>query len=408
MEPTRRLVIIGNSIAASCLLDELVDAGSSDFEITVIGQENMLAYNRVMLPVVLSGEKTLEQISLHDAQWYSDNNIQCVLAQTITAVDRDRQVVIDTHGGETPYDQLVFATGAATRDIPITGHTLPGVMAFRDMADVDTLRSIATNGCKVVVLGGGLLGLEAAASMSGNGAEVTLVHRNTHIMNRQLDAQAGQLLQSELESRGITIKLGHAPEAVLGEDCVEAVQLANGERIAADVVIQAAGISPRYSLAKDAGLDCRHAILVNDQMRTSDDKVFALGECCEHDGTTIGLVAPIRQHAAVLAQVLLGETQAAYAPSATATQLKVSGVQLFSAGDIHADENTEELEFFAPALSDQLPSSYRKIFINNNCIRGVVMYGDTSDSNWYFDLLQAGTDVSAIREQLLFGQAFCA
>lgn len=404
----KTLAIVGNGIAAGSLLSEIQRLGG-EFKAIVFGDEPTPAYNRVLLSSVLAGDQSMDDIALQADDWYREQNIECKLGTRIESIDTSNKILHCQHGESTPYDLLVLATGARSRCLDIPGTTLPGVLAFRTVADAEQLQDVASKHGKTVVLGGGLLGLEAAAGLAGHGADVTLVHRNDYLMNRQLDKTSATLLQQALEQRGIKFELGDAPNALLGTDTVEAVQLASGKTLEANCVVQAAGITPNIELANNAGIHCQHGIVVDDQMRTDINGVYALGECCEHQDKTIGLVAPIKEQAEVLARVLCGDEQAVYSAKSTATQLKVSGIHLFSAGDLSPRDTTaEEIVFSSPAESNTQDASYRKLIIHNNRLCGVVLYGDTSDSHWYFEQLQAGNDISERRENLLFGQAFCA
>jgi len=404
----KRLAIVGNGIAAGSLLSEIQKNGGQ-FETVVFGDEATPAYNRVLLSSVLAGEMSLQDISLQQDDWYQQHNIQCKLGTRIESINTELKVLHCQNGESYHYDVLVLATGAQSRCIDIPGTHLPGVIAFRTAADAKQLQEIANSDRKTVVLGGGLLGLEAAAGLAQHGADVALVHRNDYLMNRQLDKTSAKLLQQALEQRGVKFVLGDAPTALLGSDKVDAVQLNSGLCIEASCVVQAAGITPNTALAMQSGIECKHGILVDDQMQSKINDIYALGECCEHQNKTIGLVAPIREQADVLARVLCGDPQAAYAAKSTATQLKVSGIHLFSAGDLTpADSDAEEIVLSNPATTGIKDTSYRKLIISNNRLSGIVLYGDTSDSHWYFEQLQAGNDISNNRESLLFGQAFCA
>ena len=408
----KKLLVIGNGIATGALLQELQELqqlGSDRFEITVFGDEASPAYNRVLLSNVLAGEESPENIALQSELWYQQHNITRVLATRIVSIDKDKQAVTCQHGKAYPYDLLVLATGARSRVLEIPGNQLDGVVSFRSLADAERLQKVANSATKTVVLGGGLLGLEAAAGLAKHGADVTVVHRNKYLMNRQLDIHAANLLQEELARKGVKFQLGRTPTAVTGTTEVEGVRLDNNELLEAGCVVQAAGITANTSLAQASDIPSRKGILVNRYLQTAVKSVYALGECCEHKGQTVGLVAPIRDQAKVLARVLHGDRTLAYRAKATATQLKVSGIQLFSAGELTAHKfPAEEIILRAPSPSDGYSTSYRKLLIRNNQVAGVVLFGDISDSQWYFEKLQAGNDIAPYREDLLFGQAFCA
>ena len=404
-----KLLIIGNGIATGALLQELQQLGTNRFEITVFGDEAVPAYNRVLLSNVLAGEESAENIALQSEHWYQQNNITRVLATRIVSIDKEKQAIICQHGNTYAYDLLVLATGACSRLLDIPGKQLEGVLPFRTLADAEQLQQVAQSTTKTVVLGGGLLGLEAAAGLASRGSDVTVVHRNSYLMNRQLDSHAANLLQEELARKGVQFRLGRTPTALTGTTKVETVQLDNGETLQAGCVVQAAGITPNVSLARSCDIPCREGVLVNRYLQTAVKAVYALGECCEHKGKTVGLVAPIRDQSKVLARVLHGDRTLAYRAKATATQLKVSGIQLFSAGELTVQkEPADEIYLSAPSPSNSYSTSYRKLLIRNNQVAGVVLFGDISDSQWYFEKLQAGNDIANLREDLLFGQAFCA
>ncbi|MFT7596307.1 MAG: nitrite reductase (NADH) large subunit [Paracoccaceae bacterium] len=396
----QKLVVIGAGMASGRALEQLFESDPDAFDVTLFGAEPRGNYNRIMLSPVLSGEKTYAEIVTHDADWYAENNVTCRFGETVTGIDRDRKVVV-TPQGETPYDKLIIATGSAPFIIPIPGKDLPGVLAYRDLDDVQKMQKIAAKpGAKAVVIGGGLLGLEAAAGLQMQGMDVTVIHLMSHLMERQLDPAAGYLLRKELEGRGITVHCQGATKAILGEDHAEAVLLEDGTVYGADLVVMAVGIRPEVRLATDAHLVVERGIVVNDQMQTSDPDILAFGECVEHDGIIYGLVAPIYDMARVAAKTLLGQA-AAYNGSTTSTKLKVTGVDLFSAGDFAEAPDREDIVFRDPGRG-----VYKRLVLLENRIIGAVMYGDTTDGNWFFGQLKAGADISDMRDTLIFGPAF--
>lgn len=397
---TKKLVIIGAGMASGKMLEELFDLDPNAYDITLFGAEPHGNYNRIMLSPVLSGEKTFGEIITHDANWYKENNVNCRFGETITKIDRVKKQVISSKGA-TDYDKLVIATGSASFFIPVQGNDLENVIGFRDYDDVEKMLEVAKkqNG-KAVVIGGGLLGLEAAAALNEQGMDVSVLHLMGHLMERQLDAAAGYLLQKELESRGIKVVCNAHTKAIVGDDKVEAVLLDDGSFFDADMVVMAVGIRPETRLAVEAGIRVERGIVVNDEMLTSNDDIFALGECVEHDNIVYGLVAPLYSMAKVLAKTLLNQ-QAKFIAPFVSTKLKVTGVDLFSVGDFSLNDGCEEIIFRDPARG-----IYKCIILQNNKITGVVMYGDTVDSGWFFDKLKSGEDISEIRNNLIYGAAF--
>jgi nitrite reductase [NAD(P)H] large subunit len=397
---TRKLVVIGAGMASGQMLESLTGIAPDAYDITLFGAEPRGNYNRIMLSPVLAGEKSYDEIVTHDAAWYRDQGITCRFGEPVVKIDRSQKHIVSA-AGVTPYDKLVIATGSASFIIPVSGNDLPGVIGFRDMDDVEQMLAAARKpGGKAVIIGGGLLGLEAAAALNGQGMEVTVLHLMGNLMERQLDPAAGYLLQKELESRGITVICKAFTKAILGKEHVDAVLLEDGTILGADLVVMAAGIRPETRVATDAGLHVERGIVVDDAMQTSDPDILAVGECVEHNETVYGLVAPLFDMAKVLAQSLIDEP-AAFVPPAVSTKLKVTGVDLFSVGDFAEGEGREDIVFRDPARG-----IYKRIILRDDKIIGVVMYGDTSDSSWFFAKLKAGEDIGDIRDTLIFGPAF--
>ena len=396
---TQKLVIIGAGMASGRVLEHLTDIAPDAFDITLFNGEPRGNYNRIMLSPVLSGDKTYADIITHDDAWYASRRIKTRFGEHVTRIDRDRKVVI-SKSGETPYDDLIIATGSAPFIIPVPGKNLPGVVTYRDLEDTNAMIAAAKPGAKAVVIGGGLLGLEAAAGMQMRGMQVVVIHIMGHLMERQLDPAAGYLLQKSLESRGMKIHCKGATKAILGTDRVEAVLLEDGTVYDADIVCMAVGIRPEVRLATDAPLDIGRGITVNDQMQTSDPAIWAVGECIEHNQQLFGLVAPLYDQARVLAQSLLGEV-AAFRPVQTATKLKVTGCDLFSAGDFADGPGREDIVFRDPARG-----IYKRLVIEGDQLIGAVMYGDTADGNWFFGLIKDATNITPMRNTLIFGPAY--
>ena len=396
----QKLVVIGAGMASGRMLEHLFEADPEAYEVTLFNAEPRGNYNRIMLSPVLSGEKSFEEIVTHDDAWYAANKVTTRFGETVTGIDRARKVVIGANG-EVPYDRLVIATGSAPFIIPCPGHKLPGVVAYRDLEDTNAMvEASARPGAQAVVIGGGLLGLEAAAGLRLRGMEVTVLHLMGHLMERQLDEAAGYLLQKDLERRGIKVICRASTKEIRGTDRVEEVLLEDGTELPADIVVMAVGIRPAVQLGKDAGLEMGRAIVVDASLRTSDPDIYAVGECVEYQGNLFGLVAPLYDQAKVLAKSLLGEEDT-FKVRQLSTKLKVTGCDLFSAGDFADGPTREDIVFRDPARG-----VYKRLVLEDDALVGAVFYGDTADSNWFFGLIQSGEDVSAMRDTLIFGPAY--
>jgi nitrite reductase (NADH) large subunit len=396
---TQKLIIIGAGMATGRALEHLLDA-DGDFDVTLFNTEPRGNYNRIMLSPVLSGEKTYDEIVTHTPEWYEENGVTCRFGEKISQIDRAAKTVTADNGDVLPYDKLLFGTGSNPFIIPLPGHDLEGVIAYRDLEDTQRMMGLG-KGNKCVVIGGGLLGLEAAAGMAARGVDVTVIHIMPHLMERQLDEAAGYLLRKALVDKNITVKCSANSKEILGENGkVKALLLDDGTELPCDLLVMAVGIRPNTQLAADTGLAVGKGIHVDDQMRTSDDDILAVGECVEHDGAIFGLVAPLYDQAKVVAKTLLGE-DAAFVQKELSTKLKVTGCDLFSAGDFAEGEGREDIVFRDPARG-----VYRRLVIEGNCIIGAVMYGDTADSNWFFGLIRDKTDIADMRDTLIFGPAY--
>ena len=394
------LVLIGNGMAGVRTLEEILKLDADRYNITVFGEEPYGNYNRMMLSPVLASEKTIAEIMLNDEQWYVDNNITLHKGKKIDAIDRAKQMVTASDGTQAHYDRLILATGSMPFMLPLPGADKEGVIAFRDINDVDTMLDATKNYPKAVIIGGGLLGLEAAYGLMKQGMEVTVVHLGATLMDRQLDTNASQLLQKSLEERGMKFLMEHSSAEILGDKRVSGLKFDDGTVAEADLLVMAVGIKPNIELAQSCGIYCERGIVVNDTMQTYDPKIYAMGECVQHRGIAYGLVAPLFEQAKVAANHLVEYGIASYTGSVTSTKLKVTGIELFSAGDFVGDDSTEEIVF-----KDEANGAYKKIVLADNRIQGAVLYGDTVDGSWYFQLMKDGTDVSAFRDTLLFGQA---
>jgi nitrite reductase (NADH) large subunit len=392
------LVIVGNGMAAARLVDELAKVALGRYAVAVIGDEPRLAYNRVLLSSVLAGETASHEIELKPANWWRDRGVTLKYGCAVGEVDVGRRELKIANEESVHFSKLVLATGSNPLRLNVPGVELSGVHTFRDSRDVDLLLTLAAGKKRVVVVGGGLLGLEAAYGLAKAGAPVTLLHLTGRLMDRQLDASAGALLKSLVEKKGIKVLLNASTVRIIGESRVEGVELNDGQRIEADAVILAAGIRPNIALAKEAGIPVNRGIIVNDQLQTGSDGIFALGECAEHRGICYGLVEPAYEQAKVLAQHLAGRS-AAYGGSVTATNLKVSGVGVFSAGEFMGSDRSE-----AVVLSDFRRGIYKKLVIEDGRLIGAVLVGDTSDALWYLGLIRNRENIAAVRQDMMFGR----
>ena len=393
------LVIVGNGMAAVRLVDELTKIALGRYAIAVIGEEPRLAYNRVLLSSVLAGETASHDIELQPANWWRDRGVTLKYGCRITGIDVGRRELKIANEESIAFSNLVLATGSTPLRLDVRGADLAGVHTFRDSRDVDLLLSLAAQKKRVVVVGGGLLGLEAAYGLARSGGPVTLIHLMDRLMERQLDAPAAALLKSLVERKGIKVLLGANTARIHGESRVEGVELADGRRIDADAVVFAAGIRPNVALAKDAGIPVNRGVLVDDTLQTGVPDIFALGECAEHRGICYGLVEPAYEQARVLARHLAGKT-AAYGGSVVATNLKVSGVSVFSVGDFMGAEGSEAI-----VLNDLQGGTYKKLVIADGCLTGAVLVGDVADALWYLELIRGRQPIARIRKDMMFGRA---
>jgi nitrite reductase (NADH) large subunit len=398
---TQKLVIIGNGMAPGRMLEHLLETAPDDYSITIFNAEPRVNYDRIMLSPVLSGEKTFEEIIIHGDGWYIQNNITLYKGHKIVAIDREAKTVTSDQGVTEPYDKLVIATGSNPFIIPVPGANLPGVLSYRDLDDVQAMMLAAQARSKAIVIGGGLLGLEAAAGLKEQGMDVTVIHVMPTLMERQLDASAGYLLQKQLEDRGIKVMTKANTKQIVGEKRVEGIELADGTIIPATLIVMAVGIRPNSAMAKEAGIEVNRGIVVTDFMQTSDSDIYSLGECAEVGGQVYGLVAPLYDMARVLAARLTGDTEAVFKPVDTPTKLKVTGINLFSLGDFAEGEDRQEI-----VLRDASAGVYKRVVLKDNKIIGTVLYGETADGAWFNDLKKKQTDITEMRDTLIFGQAY--
>ncbi len=406
-----KLVMVGNGMAGVRTLEELLRLAPGLYDITVFGAEPHPNYNRILLSPVLAGEQTLDEIILNPLSWYDAHGITLHLGCPVTHIDRVRRQVVAADGTTAPYDRLLIATGSTPFVPPVPGKELAGVLAYRDIADTQAMIDAATRYRQAVVIGGGLLGLEAANGLMQRGMQVTVVHLSDTLLERQLDREASALLRRSLAERGLQFMLGAQTQALLGHDAgpsagrVRAVQLMDsaGRRVElpADLVVVAAGVRPNTALADAAGLLCQRGIVVTDTLQSvTDPRIYAVGECAAHRGIAYGLVAPLFEQGKVCATHLAQMGVGRYLGSSVSTKLKVTGIDLFSAGDFSGGPGTEEI-----TLSDPHTGVYKKLVIRGDRLVGACLYGDTADGSWYFQLLREGRTIAGIRDQLMFGEA---
>ncbi|TAL19347.1 MAG: NAD(P)/FAD-dependent oxidoreductase, partial [Aquabacterium sp.] len=401
-----KLVMIGNGMAGVRTLEELIKLAPDLYEITVFGAEPHPNYNRILLSPVLAGEQTLDEIILNPLSWYEENNVKLHAGKKVVGVDRKRRIVQADDGTEAEYDRLLIATGSNPFILPVPGKDLDGVIAYRDIADTNTMIETAKTHKHAVVIGGGLLGLEAANGLMLRGMQVTVVHIMPWLMERQLDDVAGKMLQKSLEDRGLNFLIGAQTQELVGDGPdgksgrVKSVRFKDGTEVPADLVVMAAGIRPNTELAEKIGLHCNRGIVVTDTMQTvTDPRIYSVGECASHRGIAYGLVAPLFEQGKVCANHLAEFGIGRYTGSQTSTKLKVTGIDLFSAGEFMGGKDTEEV-----VLSDPFGGVYKKLVIKNDKLVGACLYGDTADGSWYFSLLREGRSVKDLRDKLMFGE----
>jgi len=393
-----RLVVAGNGMAGMRTVEELLKLGVADrFQITVFGAEPRGNYNRILLSPVLAGEQQADDIMLHRPGWYTRRGITLRSGDPILEIDRKRRVVRARSGAVASYDRLLIATGSDPIMLPLPGRELPGVVTFRDLDDVNKMLERTGGDRRAVVIGGGLLGLEAAHGLSQRGMHVTVVHLMDTLMERQLDAPAGALLKAALEKRGIEFRMRARTQRIIGPGRVTAVEFENGESVPADLVVMAVGVRPNIELAKRAYLACDRGILVDDTLQTYDPAIYAVGECVQHRRQTFGLVAPLWEQARICAQHIAEIGVSRFSGAINATQLKVSGIEVFSAGDFSEQPNRESI-----VLSDKRRGIYKRIVFEGNKVCGAVLFGDVREAAKLRDLIAGGIDVGAIRNELLF------
>ncbi|MES9990017.1 MAG: nitrite reductase large subunit NirB [Candidatus Thiodiazotropha endolucinida] len=397
----QKLVLIGNGMAGIRTIEELLKLDeSANYEITVFGEEPHTNYNRILLSPVLAGEQKFDDIILNPPEWYNDNGITLHSGDPVTEIDRIHNRVVTASGISMEYDRLIIATGSRPFMLPIPGADLDGVLGFRDIEDVEKMLEVANSHNKAVVIGGGLLGLEAANALMKQGMQVSVVHLMNSLMENQLDMPAADLLKASLEEKGLNFLLEKNTKEITGSNRVTGITFTDGEHLEADLVIMAVGIRPNIDLAKTSGIHCERGILVSDTMQTFDPSIYAVGECVQHRDVCYGLVAPLFEQAKVCANHLANLGYGRYEGSVTSTKLKVTGIELFSAGNFLGDDDSDDIIYRDPGAG-----VYKKLVIKEGRIDGAVLYGDTIDGAWYFQLMREGTDISSLRDNLLFGQA---
>ena len=397
------LLVVGNGMAAARFVEELAARALGRYAVAVVGEEPTLAYNRVLLSSVLAEDIAPAEVELRPASWWEKHGVTVLYGHAATAIDRQIRRVRLANGATLPYTRLVLATGSRPIRLPISGADLSGVLTFRDLGDVAAIRGASAKGMTAAVIGGGLLGLEAAYGLAKAGVRVSVIHLMDRLMERQLDSRAASLLKRALESRGVTVHLNAETTGIRGTSRAEGVTLADGRVIKADLVVVAVGIRPNVDLARTAGIDINRGIVVDDGLETNVPGIHAIGECAEHRGQCYGLVEPAYEQARILASRLAGIPTPLYPGSVPATNLKVSGVNVFSAGDFIGTAGTEAI-----VLSDPGIGTYKKLVVRDGRLAGAVLFGDTADGLWYLDLIRSGQSIESFRDDLIFGRAFVA
>lgn len=402
MGAKQKLVVVGNGMAGIRTVEELLALAPDLYDITVFGAEPHTNYNRILLSPVLTGERTLQDIVLNDEAWYARHGIRLLRNRKVTQVDRLRRIVRTDDGTEAPYDRLLLATGSNPFILPVPGNDLDGVVAFRDIGDVNRMIEASSRYRHAVVIGGGLLGLEAASGLAARGMEVSVVHLGEALLDRQLDTQASAMLRHSLEARGLTFLLGRQTQAILAGDDgrVRALRFADGQEVAADLVVMAVGVRPNTELAASCGLHVDRGVVVTDTLQTYDPRIYAVGECVSHRGTAYGLVAPLFEQAKVAANHLALHGIGRYEGSLVSAKLKVTGIDLFSAGDFAGGAQTESI-----TVADALDGVYKKLVIRGDKLVGACLYGDTADGAWYMRLIRDGQDIGGLRDLLMAGES---
>ncbi len=398
----KKLVVIGNGMAGMRTVEQILKRAPDLYDITVFGDEPYPNYNRIMLSPVLANEQTIDDIMIHTRAWYEEHNITLHTGAYVNKIDSVKQTVSTVNGLSASYDRLLIATGSKPFMPPIAGNDLEGVIGYRDINDTNAMIEASSKHQNAVIIGGGLLGLEAANGLKTRGMDVTVIHRNQWLLEKQLDQSAAALLQASLEAKGLTFHLETNTDEIVADanGRVTEIKFKEGFSLPADLVVFAVGIRPNYALAESAGLDCEHGILADDTLQTSNPNIYAVGECVTHRGINYGLVAPLYEMAEVCADHLVSQaSDNAYEGSITSTKLKVTGIDLFSAGNFMGSPTSETI-----TLQDPIGGAYKKLVIENDQVIGSCLYGDITDGAWYYQLIRENTDISEIRDYLMFGQ----
>ncbi len=398
---TERLLIVGNGMASVRLVEEILRNAPGKFAITVVGGESRPGYNRVLLSALLAGDLGAADIMLKEQAWYEAMGVTLITGRKVEKLCSSKKQAMLDDGSAVAFDRCVFATGSSALRLPMPGADLPGVIGFRDLDDVTAMEEAAAGGGRIAVIGGGLLGIEAAYGLARRGAAVTLIHVSDRLMDRQLDDKAAALLKAAMERKGVEVQLDRQTRAVTGTRAATGLAFADGGSLRADLVVMAVGIQARTELAAAAGLGVNRGNLVDDNMATTLPGVYAVGECAEHRGQVYGLVEPAYAQAAALARHLAGDASQPFEGMVLATNLKVSGVPVFSAGDFFGAPGTQTIIY-----EDSSPAEYRKLVFSGNRLTGAVLFGETGDALWYRDLIRSGADIGAMRSDLIFGQRF--
>ncbi|GIO36677.1 nitrite reductase [NAD(P)H] [Paenibacillus antibioticophila] len=394
----KRLVLVGNGMAGVRTIEHVLKLAPDIYDITVFGAEPYPNYNRIMLSSVLAGGSNMKDIVINDWDWYTENGIRLYTGDAVTRVDTANKKVFSKSGVEAEYDELILATGSNPFILPIPGADKEGVIGFRDIQDCDRMMEASNKYKRAAVIGGGLLGLEAARGLLHLGMDVTVIHIHPYLMERQLDEPAAKMLQLELEAQGMKFMMQKQTAGVRGGRRAEGLDFADGSSLMADLVVMAVGIKPNVALAKASGLKVERGIVVDDYLETSLPGIYAVGECAEHRGIAYGLVAPLYEQGQVLAKRLAGVETGGYEGSVTSTKLKVSGVDVFSAGFFQDVPGTRSLR-----IQDDLDGTYKKIVLQDDRLVGAVLFGDTTDGASLFAKIKKGESVAGKEKELLLG-----
>jgi nitrite reductase (NADH) large subunit len=400
IEKRERLLIVGNGMASVRLVESLVRTNPNQFAIIVVGAEPQAGYNRVLLSALLAKDVSLQDIELKSRDWYSNNSVELISGDAVISIDSDRKIAGLQSGSLIEFDRCVFATGSHAIRLPIPGMDKKNVIAFRDISDVEVMANAAVAGKSVAVIGGGILGIEAAYGLAKRGAKVSLIHVMDRLMERQLDQAAAALVVKALARKGVNVLLQKQTVEVTGDIDATGLSFADGTSLEADLIVCAIGIKPNTAAAATAGVEVKRGVVINDRMETSLPGIYAIGECAEHRGVAYGLVEPAYAQAETLATIL-NNSNVSFEGMVLATNLKVSGLPVFSAGNFMGGEKLQTIR-----IEDKADRSYRKLVLNGHKLVGCIMVGNADDALWYLDLIRREVDISKARYQLIHGRAF--